>query len=120
MLVNPNTTRIYLCLGSTDMRKGFDGLFALVSDRMQLDPLTGHLFAFCNRDRTRIKVLYWDGSGLWICAKRLEKGCFAWPENHVEGKSPEIPCLSAAQWTLLVEGIDLRQTKERRWLRIKK
>ena len=54
--------------------KGFDGLFGLVRQRLEADPLSGHLFLFCNRPRTRLKVLLWDGSGLWVCAKRLEKG----------------------------------------------
>ena len=73
-------TRVYLALGATDMRKGFEGLHGLVRQRLELDPLSGHLFLFCNRSRTRLKVLFWDGSGLWVCAKRLEKGRFSWPQ----------------------------------------
>jgi transposase len=73
-------TRVYLALGATDMRKGFEGLHGLVRQRLELDPLSGHLFLFCNRSRTRLKVLFWDGSGLWVCAKRLEKGRFSWPK----------------------------------------
>jgi hypothetical protein len=60
----------------TDMRKGFEGLYGLVRDRLSCEPLSGHLFLFCNAQRNRLKVLVWDGSGLWVCAKRLEKGRF--------------------------------------------
>lgn len=67
-------TKIYLCVEAADMRKGFDGLYGLVQDRLGQDPLSGHLFLFSNRGRTRLKVLVWDGTGLWICAKRLERG----------------------------------------------
>jgi transposase len=69
-------TRIYLAAGVTDMRKGFEGLYGLVRDRLSCEPLSGHLFLFCNGQRNRLKVLVWDGSGLWVCAKRLEKGSF--------------------------------------------
>ena len=64
-------TRIYLAAGVTDMRKGFEGLYGLVRDRLSCEPLSGHLFLFCNGQRNRLKVLVWDGSGLWVCAKRL-------------------------------------------------
>ena len=74
-------TRVYLALGATDMRKGFEGLHGLVRQRLELDPLSGQLFLFCNRSRTRLKVLFWDGRGLWECAKRLEKGRFRWPQE---------------------------------------
>ena len=73
-------TRIYLAAGTTDMRKGFEGLYGLVRDRLLGEPLSGHIFAFANAGRNRLKLLFWDGSGLWICAKRLEKGRFRWPE----------------------------------------
>jgi hypothetical protein len=61
-------TRIYLAAGVTDMRKGFEGLYGLVRDRLSCEPLSGHLFLFCNGQRNRLKVLVWDGSGLWVCA----------------------------------------------------
>jgi len=73
-------TRIYLAAGATDMRKGFEGLYGLVRHQLQLEPLSGHIFIFSNAHRTRLKLLFWDGSGLWVCAKRLEKGRFRWPE----------------------------------------
>src|SRR5256886_12285955 len=71
------------------MRKGFEGLFGLVRDQLGLDPLSGHLCIFCNKERNRLKILFWDGSGLWVCAKRLEKGTFGWPQG--EGASPTAP-----------------------------
>ncbi|MFZ0859986.1 MAG: IS66 family insertion sequence element accessory protein TnpB [Candidatus Sulfotelmatobacter sp.] len=61
-------TRIYLAAGATDMRKGFEGLYGLVRDRLLCEPLSGHLFLFCNAQRNRPKILYWDGTGLWVCA----------------------------------------------------
>lgn len=70
-------TRVYLASGATDMRKGFEGLYGLVRDRLLCDPLSGHLFLFCNGQRNRLKVLVWDTTGLWVCAKRLEKGRFS-------------------------------------------
>jgi transposase len=74
-------TRIYLAAGATDLRKSFEGLSDMVRHQFKEDPLSGHLFVFSNRRHTRIKLLYWDGSGLWVCAKRLEQGCFSWPRT---------------------------------------
>jgi transposase len=80
-------TRIYLAAGATDMRKGFDGLYGLVRDRLLCEPQSGHLFLFCNARRSRLKVLVWDGSGLWICSKKLAKGCFSWTQSgDAQGK----------------------------------
>lgn len=107
-------TRIYLAVGATDMRKGFNGLYGLVRDRLQEEPLSGHVFLFCNAPRNRLKLLFWDGSGLWVCAKKLEKGTFRWPE--VSGEQRKVQ-LRHEELTLLVGGIDLRQAERRRWYR---
>jgi transposase len=107
-------TRIYLATGATDMRKGFEGLYGLVRDRLQCEPLSGHLFLFCNAPRNRLKVLFWDGSGLWVCAKRLQKGRFRWPEAEA-GETKIV--LSAEEWAMLIGGIDLQQVQRRRWYR---
>ena len=96
------------------MRKGFEGLYGLVRDQLSCEPLSGHLFLFCNAQRNRLKVLVWDGSGLWVCAKRLEKGRFTWPESgHGQGKV----VLSHEELSLLLGGIDLTKTKHKRWYR---
>jgi transposase len=70
-------TKIYVAVEAVDMRKGFEGLYGLVRDQLRHDPLSGHLFLFTNKTKTRLKALVWDGSGLWVCAKRLEKGASA-------------------------------------------
>jgi len=89
------------------MRKGFEGLYGLVRDRLACEPLSGHLFLFCNGQRNRLKVLVWDGSGLWVCAKRLEKGRFTWPQSgDAQGKV----ILSHEELCLLLGGIDLAKT----------
>ena len=95
-------TRIYLAAGSTDMRKGFEGLYGLVRDQLQLEPLSGHIFIFTNAQRNRLKLLFWDGSGLWVCAKRLERGRFRWPPAEV-GESKVV--LSQEELMLLVGGM---------------
>ena len=110
MLSFTPATRVFLVAGHTDMRKSFNGLTAIVEHELAADPFSGHLFLFCNRKRNRLKVMYWDRSGLWVCAKRLEQGTFAWP--HSGAKSIE---MTAEELTLLVGGIDLQQTKRRRW-----
>jgi len=112
MLSPGSATKIYLAAGVTDMRKSFNGLHALVAATLKSDPLSGHLFVFCNRRRDRIKILCFDGSGLWVCAKRLEKGTFAWPQSG-EGAVE----LTQAELNLLLGGLDLSTTKKRRWLR---
>lgn len=98
------------------MRKGFEGLYGLVRDRLQCEPLSGHIFLFSNAQRSRLKLLYWDGSGLWVCAKRLEKGRFRWPE--ADGRETKM-MLTPEELTLLLGGIDPMQTKRRRWHRMK-
>ena len=106
-------TKIYIAVEAVDMRKGFEGLYGLVRDELGADPLSGHLFLFSNRTRTRLKALVWDGSGLWVCAKRLEKGCFRWPEaggKHSVTMRPE-------ELAMLVNGLDVKQTRQRKWYR---
>jgi transposase len=107
-------TRIYLAAGATDMRKGFDGLYALVRERLELEPLSGHVFLFSNAQRNRMKLIYWDGSGLWVCAKRLERGRFRWPQAEAGQKKI---VLSHEEMALLVGGIDLAGSRYRAWFR---
>ena len=77
MIALPAGVKVWLAAGATDMRKGFDGLSALVLNDLGRDPLAGDFFVFANRTRKRAKVLLWDGTGLCIYAKRLEQGRFA-------------------------------------------
>lgn len=115
MMALGSATRIYLAAGATDLRQSFEGLSDRVRHQFQEDPLSGHLFVFANGRKTRLKILYWDGSGLWVCAKRLEQGCFSWP------KTAEVPSgalrIVAEELTLLLSGIDLEKTHRRPWWR---
>ena len=111
--LGPATT-IYIAVEAVDMRKGFEGLYGLVRDHLGQDPLSGHLFLFTNRMQTRLKVLVWDGSGLWVCAKRLEKGRFHWPQK----KEVRSVTMRAEELAMLVSGLDLKQSKARAWYRI--
>ena len=106
-------TRIYLAAGVTDLRKGFEGLNDVVAHQFQQDPFSGHLYIFANRKKNRIKLLYFDGTGVWICAKRLCRGCFAWPKTTEPGALQ----MMAEELTLLLSGIDLDGTRARRWWR---
>jgi transposase len=107
-------TRIYLAAGATDMRKGFNGLYGIVRDQLQCDPLSGHVFLFSNAQHNRLKVLFWDRSGLWVCSKRLEKGRFHWPDS---GDTVGKIVLSHEEFTMLLGGIDIGQARPRRWYR---
>ena len=106
MLSLPATTRIFLAVEPADMRKGFDGLAQLVRDRIDQDPLSGHLYVLRNRRRDRIKILYWDRDGLALWYKRLEKGSFRFPEA-ADGRVEVTPAEMAA----VLEGIDLRHAR---------
>ena len=106
-------TKIYLGIGAVDMRKGFEGLYGAVRDQLGHDPVSGHLFLFTNKSRTRLKALVWDGSGLWVCAKRLEKGRFRWPEAE-GGRSVT---MRLEELAMLVNGLDVKQTRQRKWYR---
>lgn len=103
MISLPSGTRIFLVAGATDMRKGFDGLAAVVQQVIQRDPFSGQLFVFRGRRGDRVKLLWWDGQGLCLFYKRLERGRFVWPQ----AKDGAVH-LSAAQLVMLLEGIDWR------------
>jgi transposase len=111
MLSFARNTRVFLALGATDLRKSFDGLAGVTRAVIQQDPLAGHVFVFCNRPRTRLRILYFDGSGFWVLAKRLERGTFTWP-SQASGGAVEI---GADELVLLLSGIDLAATVKRRW-----
>jgi len=110
MLTLSPAVRIYLATGATDLRRSIDGLAALVRQRFDLDPLSGHLFLFRNRRGDRLKILAWDQGGFWVLYKRLERGTFAWPR---EDDGPVV--LRSSELLLLLAGVDLAQTRRRRW-----
>ena len=103
-------TKVFVRPGVTDLRLHFEGLRALVVEVIRGEPLSGHLFCFCNRARSRVKVLVWDGSGFWICAKRLERGSFDWPRS-----AEAAVAMSVVQLEWLLSGIEVRS--RRGWYR---
>src|SRR3954453_15732147 len=103
MIGFPSGGRGGLAAGRTDMRKGFDGLAAVVQERLAQDPFEGHLFVFRGQRGDLLKILWWDGQGLCLFAKRLERGRFVWP-SPADGKVAITP----AQLSMLLEGIDWR------------
>jgi transposase len=108
-------TKIFVAVEAVDMRKGFEGLFGLVRDHLLQDPLNGHLYLFANQRHTRLKALIWDGSGLWVCAKRLERGRFHWPKAAPEARSVS---LRPEELSMLLNGLDLTAaTPRRNWFR---
>lgn len=109
MIGLPAGTRVWLAAGVTDMRRGFDGLAAIVQSTLELDPFSGHVFVLRGRRGDRIKVLWWSGDGLCLLAKRLEQGRFVWPSADSGSVS-----LTTAQLSMLLEGIDWRRP-QRTW-----
>ena len=133
MLSFSRATRVFLATAPTDMRKGFDGLFALVENVIEQDPFSGHLFVFRNGRRDRLKVLWWDRDGLAIFYKRLERGSYQFPTDAVsrssaashetaarkshgvtgdEGRTQRCE-IRADELALLLEGIELGSVKRR-------
>jgi transposase len=104
MISPPSGTNIWIAAGVTDMRRGFTGLSAVVQTVLQQNPFGGHVFVFRGRRGDLIKLLWWDGDGLCLFAKRLERGRFLWPQAD-EGSIS----LSRAQLSMLLEGIDWRR-----------
>ena len=109
MIQLPTGTKIWVAAGVTDMRRGFDGLSAQVQTVLLEQPFSGHVFVFRGRRGDIVKLLWWDGDGLCLFAKRLERGRFIWPK--VETGTVH---LSRAQLSMLLEGIDWRRV-ERTW-----
>jgi transposase len=103
-------TRVFLKTGVTDLRLSFEGLRGLVVNVIRQDFASGHVFCFCNRAKNRVKCLVWDGSGLWVCAKRIERGTLAWPKDEAA-----VTEMNGAQLQLLLEGFELKSRP--RWYR---
>jgi transposase len=104
MLSWSSGTRVFVATRPVDLRASFNTLFALTQSVLQQDPLSGHWFVFTNQERTRVKVLFWDGSGLWVCAKRLEQGRFSWPR-------PDESCarLRSEELLALLSGLEVKE-----------
>jgi transposase len=104
MIALPAGTRVWLAAGVTDMRKGMDGLAALAQTALSENPFSGHIFVFRGRRGDLVKLLWFDGDGLCLFAKRLERGRFVWPQA-----TSGTVALSPAQLSMLLEGIDWRR-----------
>lgn len=104
MLSLSHAQHIYLATGATDLRKSIDGLAALVQEALRLDPFSPSLFVFCNRQRDKLKMLYWDNNGFWLFYRRLEKGTFQWPTSH-----DSVITLSSRELRWLLDGLSLHQ-----------
>ena len=100
---------VYIALGYTDLRRGIDGLAAVVQESFALDPLTNTLFLFCGRRKDRIKGLLWEGNGFLLLYKRLETGSFQWPRTGEEARQ-----LTPQQYRWLMEGLSIDQPKAHR------
>lgn len=111
MIAVTSATRIFVALNAVDLRKSFSGLQGLVQDQLRQDPLSGHLFLFTNKNRTRIKILCWDGSGLWVATKRLQGGRFSWPSG---GELNAV--LRPEEFHALINGLEV--VKIKRWFRV--
>jgi transposase len=104
MLTLSGVQRVYLASGSTDLRKSIDSLAALVQESFGLDPFSPCLFVFCNRERNKLKILYWEHNGFWLFYRRLERGTFQWPSGS-EGTF----AVSTRQLRWLLVGLELSQ-----------
>ncbi len=107
MITPTAATRIFVALAPVDLRQSFNGLCAWVQESLRQDPLSGHLFLFTNKHRNRLKALYWDGSGLWVSAKRLERGRFSWPQGAGLHAT-----LRAEELNALLNGLEIRARKD--------
>lgn len=109
MLSVPGRVKIFLCLSATDMRKSFDSLSALVSEVLQQDPLSGHLFVFRSKRADRLKLLYWEEGGFALWYKRLEVGTFRFPAAACDDQTTLT--ISAADLAMLLDGVDLASVR---------
>ena len=105
MLTESSVERVCLAVGKTDLRKSIDGLAVLVQQSFELDPFSPCLFAFCNRKKDKIKILYWDSSGFWLYYHRLEEGKFQWPDDT----TTQTVSISYRQLRWLLDGLALDQ-----------
>ena len=112
MLSFTGSLKIYLAIQPCDMRKSFNGLQTIVTEHLKADPLNGALYVFTNKRRNRLKILYFDKTGLWVLAKRLEAGTFSWPKSIDGGASLN---LAPEALAMLTDGVDLRDGVSKPW-----
>jgi transposase len=112
MLAFPHSVRIYVALEPVDMRKQYDGLWIAAREQLGEDPKQGAVFCFSNREHTRLKLLYWDGTGVWVLAKRLEQGRFSWPKPS---EAKRKLALAPEALALLVGGVELKHGSLKPW-----
>jgi transposase len=110
MLSFTGSLKIYVAVEPCDMRKGFEGLSGLVTTLLHQDLRSGALFVFSNRSRNRLKILLWDGTGLWVLAKRLEEGTYSWPRG-----AEKVIRLRPEALAMLTDGVELHGAKMRPW-----
>lgn len=108
----PRSVRIFVAVEPVDMRKQYDGLWSAAQLQLGEDPKQGAVFCFTNRERTRLKLLYWDGTGVWVLAKRLEQGRFSWP---VPSEAKRKLTLAPEALALIVSGVDLKTATLKPW-----
>jgi transposase len=113
MLSFAGSLRVLVALEPCDLRAGFNRLQALVAEKLCEEVKSGTLFVFTNVRRSRLKVLYWDGSGLWLLSKRLERGTFFWPRAAEAGKTKMH--LAPEAFALLTDGVDMHGATPRGW-----
>jgi len=111
MLGFPAALKIYLAVEPVDMRKQFNGLWVVASEKLREDPKSGAVFAFTNKKRNRLKLLYWDGTGVWVLAKRLEEGRFSWPT----GRRADKLSITPESLTMIISGIELQRGLRKAW-----
>ena len=109
MIEPPSNTQIWIAAGVTDLRRGFTGLSALVQTKLEKSPMSGQVFIFRGRRGDLVKLIWFDGDGLCLFSKRLERGKFVWPQA-----SEGVVSLTRAQLSMLLEGIDWRRP-QRTW-----
>jgi len=97
--------KVHLALGPTDLRKSVEGLSIIVEHILKLDPFSTHLFAFCNRNQDKIKILVWENNGFWLHYKRLEKGYFKWPAKNGTNSIS----LTEREFRWLLDGLSIKQ-----------
>jgi transposase len=115
-MILTHSVRVCLAVEPCDMRKGFEGLATLVAGQLKEEPTSGKLYVFTNRTRDRVKMLYWDGSGLWVLSKRLERGRFNWPRGLEQNNGKLIIRPEALE--MLLSGVDLKDGFKRAWYEI--